>query len=118
MFNSYLAGIDIFIVILNLIGVAGAIYWNVKASKNGVFSKTMHKVASLAGVYFVAYCILLFSEINPAHWSSIFRGLAVLVWWYVWILPARSWYKEGHGVSKELENKIYERIDSWGIGDK
>jgi len=116
MFNSHLAGIDVFIIVLNLIGVTGAIYWNFKASKDGEFAKTMLKVTVLAGIYFFAYSLLLFSEIDPSAWSSIFRGLAVLVWYYVWILPARSWIDHKEQLGQRLEEEIGHRIGGWRSG--
>jgi hypothetical protein len=45
-------------------------------------------IAALAFVTSVAYLVLLLSEVDPQGWSTVMRGVALVTWPVVWMLPA------------------------------
>lgn len=112
MFNSHLTSSDIWVGLLNLCGIVYAMYWNYKASKMGLGAifVTRIRVVAIAFVYFLAYLILLFSNVDPAHWSGTLRYFGILAWIYVWAIPAKAAYEVAHHLGKALEEKVFERL--------
>lgn len=113
--NSHLSGIGIVVVVLNIIGALGAVYWNFKASHIGILFKSRFIVGLLAFIYVIAYSCLLFTEISSAAWSESLRLFAVLAWYFVWIDPPRKAMKAQHDLSAKLEREVLKRM---GINDE
>lgn len=69
-----------------------AIWWNIAAARSGVAElvKLKAATAALALIYFVANCVLLFTDILPGDWSNIMRGFQLLSIPIVWELPGKK----------------------------
>lgn len=69
-----------------------AIWWNVAAAHGGVAELVKLKAATavLAIIYFVANCVLLFTNIFPGDWSNVMRGFQLLAIPIVWELPGKK----------------------------
>lgn len=109
MINDALTGVDIFFLIINMIGIFYATYWNLQVVKEGSFNKPAIAVVVLLGIYFIGYLVLMFSDISPITWSSIFRGVSPLAWLYVWAEPPKSWVKS-HFTIKNQTDQIEEHV--------
>ena len=87
-----------------------AIWCNVVAVHGGVLEtvKLRAATAMLACIYFVANVVLLFSNINPATWSDLLRGIGVLAVPIVWVLPARMSVRMALKI-READSRLVDR---------
>lgn len=98
-FNYHLSTAENIVLWINTIGAAGALYVNVQAYRFGLsrFRKACFMVAGLSFVYVAAYLFLLFGDVDYLLWSSWLRGVAMVVWPVVWMMPAiiswKAWGK-------------------------
>ena len=78
------------VVILNLVCVLVSVAVNWWAARSGLFRfRTVHAaIATVSLMYVAGYSWLLFGDVEVARWSSVFRGLSLVAWAVVWILPA------------------------------
>lgn len=112
--NNTLSGVDIFFLIVNLFGILYAFYWNFRCFKEGSFKKNPLAILVLLVISFVGYSVLMFTNVSILAWSSFFRGVSPLAWFYVWAGPAKSWVDSHFVVKKQtdhLEEKIYQIIE-------
>ena len=114
LFNSHMSGVDIAFGFANMIGISYAIYRNVRGSKTSIFSKHLSNIAILSSIYFIAYIILMFSELDQASWSSVMRGVSVLAWFYVWPAAEHLGSKIQEELPDQLEKEVLRRM---GIED-
>ena len=110
LFNPELGPVDILFIVINMTGALFALYWNVKAGKNGPLGEVRYVVAGLALLYFLAYAVLIFTHIVPIWWTHTLRGLNILTWFYVWILPAKDGMKLSQEVGYKLEQEVLDQI--------
>jgi hypothetical protein len=89
-----------------------AIFWNVAAAMCGVAEAVKVRAASaaLAIVYFAANVVLLFTHVNPARWSDLMRGVAILAIPIVWVIPARLSVKMAQRI-RNADLRLRERHD-------
>lgn len=76
---------------LNLVGAVAAFVVNaLAAGKRGLPSwRPLHTaVATLAAIYCGGYAWFLIEQPTVELWSSILRGVSLVVWPVVWTLPA------------------------------
>jgi hypothetical protein len=52
--------------------------------------------------------VLLFSNINPATWSDLLRGIGVLAVPIVWVLPARMSVRMASKI-READSRLVDR---------
>lgn len=114
LFNSHLSPVDIIVVILNILGASAGGYWSLRASHAGLMAKTSLMVTPLALIYVVSYSYLLFSDVAPATWSSSLRMVALLAWYFVWVLPPMKALETRHLMTEKLEKEVLRRM---GIDD-
>ena len=115
LFNSYLSGVDLTFILLNILGASYAMYWNFKASNTGILFKPRFTVGVLAALYALSYLYLMLSDVDPSAWSSIMRGISVLTWLYVWGSPPKVSMKAQHALGEQLEKEVLRRM---GIEDE
>lgn len=89
-----------------------ALWWNVAATRHGVLETVRMRAATsmLALIYFVGACVLLFSNVNPARWSDVMRGVGVIALPVVWSLPAMLSVRMGDKI-RATNKKIIDRHD-------
>jgi hypothetical protein len=89
---------------------ACALWWNIAATRTGVFEgmKIRAATAALALVYLAGNCVLLFSHVNPARWSDVMRGFMLLSIPIVWTAPARLSVRMAHRI-READARVVER---------
>lgn len=92
---NQLPALDEAVVVLNLVCVVVAVVVNWWAARSGLFRlRTIHAaIATVAGLYVAGYLWLLgllplIDAPDPARWSSVLRGLSLVAWVVVWIMPA------------------------------
>lgn len=106
--NEHLSVLENIVIWINCIGAVFAVYYNYKASSNGIPKLRLAHflVSGFAAVYCLGYLFLLLCDPSFLIWSSWFRGISLFVWFIVWILPAyrssRIWKKLQEQV-KEIE---------------
>ena len=84
MFNQTLSTINIIGLIINVITVCYALYWNFKGIAEGTFRPQMISVVIFLFIYLTGYFILLFSSLETGVWSSYLQFLSPFVWVMVW----------------------------------
>lgn len=87
---NQIPAIDEWITLMSLAGAAASVAVNWQAARVGLFRlRTIHAAIGTISVLYVAgYLWLLFGNVDPARWSSTLRGLSLVAWLVVWILPA------------------------------
>jgi hypothetical protein len=82
---------------------------NLRAARFGLtrFRMIHTATATLAFIYVAGYLWLLLGDANPMRWSSVFRGVSLIVWPVVWAWPA--W--ESIVVHRELRDAVQERLE-------
>lgn len=89
--NPSLSGFDNFVIWVNMALAMAALHWNVVAARVGIAGMRSARamVAGLAVLYIAAYLVLVISDVQAAQWSSLMRGVSIVVWLVVWTNPAR-----------------------------
>lgn len=102
-----MSGVEEFVVVVNLVCVLVSVVANVWAARVGLLRcRTAHAaIAAVSGIYVVGYLWLLSGDVTGEAWSSVFRGISLVAWVVVWIIPALLSVK----FSRELHRAIEER---------
>lgn len=93
MFNPHLANTQAWIAVLNGLGATMAMVINVLAYRRtgrGGAQVAYAVTAVLAGVYVFSYGALTFTDMVPADWSNVMRGVSLLTWPCVWSIHAAA----------------------------
>lgn len=100
--------IDEWVAVLSLIGAAASVALNWQAARVGLLRfRTVHAaIATIALLYVAGYLWLLFGNVDPARWSSTLRGLSMVAWVVVWLLPAAMSVR----MNRELHTAIRDRL--------
>ena len=87
-----------------------AIWCNVAAVRHGVLEAVKLRAATavLAAIYFVGTTVLLFTDVNPASWSDVLRGVQILSVPIAWVLPARMSVQMARTI-READARLIER---------
>jgi hypothetical protein len=103
--NDTFSVVDNFIVWVNLFGALAAVCFNYKASHSGLIPmrKTHFLITGLAAIYSIAYLMLLLLDLPFLQWSSVLRGVSIVVWPIVWMWPAILSVQAWNNFSKLLE---------------
>jgi hypothetical protein len=82
--------VDEVVTVLNLACVLGSVVANWWAARVGLFRlRTVHAAITTVSLLYVGgYLWLLFGNVDPARWSSVFRGISLVAWVVVWVVPA------------------------------
>lgn len=117
--NIDMSSFENFVIWANLAGAISATFVNFLASAKGIprMRKVHWLVGSLALIYSVAYLILLCLDPGYLEWSSVMRGVAVLVWIIVWAAPALASYRIWRDFPKYVEEALQERLNEISRGD-
>lgn len=87
---NQIPAVDEWVAVMSLAGATTSVIVNWRAAHAGLFRfRTIHAAIGAVSVLYVAgYLWLLFGNVDPARWSSTLRGLSLVAWLVVWILPA------------------------------
>ena len=85
---------------------------NFVAARHGVIEGVKIRAASatLALIYLAATLLLLFSDLDPAGWSDVLRGLQWITIPVVWVAPARWSVRVAERI-RETDRKVSDRYD-------
>lgn len=111
--NDNVGIINNFIIWMNVFGAIYGGFWAGRAAHAALLKSdkvNMARVAALAGIFAVAYFLLLFDEINPADWQMVMMGVSLLAWIFVWAFPARAVAKQNQLISDKVEEEIKARM--------
>ena len=110
--NASMNGFENLVILANLAGAMVACVVNFFASARGIpRMRRLHwLVGSLAGVYAIAYGILLVFDPVYLEWSSLMRGVAIFAWIIVWCAQGLVSYRIWRDFPIHLEAALQERL--------
>jgi hypothetical protein len=87
---NQIPAVDEWVALMSLAGATASVIVNWHAARVGLFRlRTIHAaIATISVLYVAGYLWLLFGNVDPARWSSTLRGLSLVAWVVVWIMPA------------------------------
>lgn len=108
LLNQNLSVVDNIVIWVNLIFSFIAGGFSFEASKSGILGlrNSFKLVAGLAWLYSFSYFVLLISDINFLSWSSVMRGVSILVWFIVWTLPALMSIKLWKRLERSIKSSV------------
>lgn len=63
-----------------------------------------------AGLYSIAYAFLGLSDVMPLKWSSVMRGVGLVSWFGVWLLPARQVRNSTANLTRAIVEEVKKEI--------
>jgi hypothetical protein len=82
--------LDEWVTVLSLLGSSASLVMNWRAARVGLITfRTVHAaIAAISVMYVAGYLWLLFGNVDPVRWSSTLRGISLVSWVVVWVMPA------------------------------
>lgn len=107
-FNKYLEGDDIFVMVLIYVVQFIAIIINTMAARitKGLWRLGFLVTNAFVVLYFIAYTVRLFVDVEPARWSSFMLGVSIVVWIAgPWTVPAAIVIIESRRIKKFVRKR-------------
>jgi hypothetical protein len=107
---NQIPAVDEWVAVMSLLGALGSVVANWSAARIGLVRfRTVHAAISTVSILYVAgYLWLLFGDVDPARWSSTLRGLSLVSWVVVWVMPAAMSVQ----MNRELHRAIRGRMEA------